>query len=93
MGYPFKHIYALIGKDEPQDLEDVSPPSTTSRWIGSHVLVSTPVFIFSAILQLFITVALIVYILYLRQEISLSPLNSQFRDVLGNYCSYITLIK
>lgn len=92
MGYPFKHIYTLVRKDESQDLEDASPTSSTSRWIDSRVLVSTPVVIFIAVLQLFVTIALTLYILYLKQEISL-PLNSQFRDVSGNYCSYITLIK
>jgi hypothetical protein len=88
MGYPFKHIYTSIRKEEPQDLGDVSPSPSATRWIDSHILVSIPVVIATAIVQLVVTVALILYVFYLRGEISLSPVNSQFRDPLGNYCTH-----
>jgi hypothetical protein len=89
MSYLFKHTYTSIRKgDETQDLEDALPPSSPSIRTTSYVLVSIRVLIFVIILQLSIAVALIYYIFRLRQEISMFPLNSLFRDPFGNYCMH-----
>lgn len=79
----FEHIYEPLTKDD-ESSDDLIPNPVKSKWMNYHIQLSIPALIALFVTQLLIT-ALIYYMIHLNKSLVL-PLDSYFRNSLGNYC-------